>query len=95
MVEELADEVTLGILTAEQYASVTTSAGRQRLAARTLRRNGWTAYRRLNRLYALATELAFKKHQLRRMGNEQSNMQEIDRLRAAIVEEQAAGRNTA
>ncbi len=87
MREELADEIGVGTLTPEEYGAVNTSSGRQRLLAKTLRRDGWTAYRRLNRLYTLFTELAFKKHQLRSMGSEPGTVREIERLRLAIQKE--------
>jgi protease PrsW len=85
IIEELADEINSGLLTGEQYVAISSTAGRQRLLARTLRQDGWTAYRRTGRLCNLLTELAFKKRQLRLMGNEPATAREIDRLRLAIA----------
>ena len=90
MTEELVSEVDTGFLTAEEYTAVRTSGGRQRLLARTLRRDGWAAYRRLGRLYDMFTHLAFKKRQVRLMGNEPGMEREIQHLRAAILKEKGA-----
>jgi len=91
MANELVEEVAIGTLTAEHYTALTSRGGRQRLLALTLRRDGWTAYRRLNRLYGLCAELAIKKHQLRLMGDEHGNLREIERLRATIRATEAVG----
>ncbi len=88
--EELSSEVTPGFLTAEKYTALASTAGRQRLLAKTLRQRGCGAYRRLGREYALLTELAFKKRQLRLLGDERGTQVEIDRLRLAIANENAA-----
>ena len=90
IIEELADEVASGLLTGEQYIAMSTTAGRQRLLARVLRQDGWTAYRRMGRLCNLFTELAFKKRELRLMGEEPATAREIDRLRLAIAREGSA-----
>jgi protease PrsW len=87
MKEELADEVQLGVLTVEEYAAIASPAGRQRLLGRVLRREGWASYRRMQRLYTLQTELAFKKHQRRIMGEEQGLTAAINRLRDDIMKE--------
>lgn len=87
MREELASEVGIGTLSAEEYAAVSSNTGRQRLLAGTLRRSGWAAYQRLVRLYALFTELAYKKRQVRLLGDENGTWQEIPQLRAAIQKE--------
>lgn len=83
--EELYDEVPGGLLTIEQYTSISTTTGRQRMLARALRQDGWAAYRRLGRTYALLTELAFKKRQLRLLGDEPGTHDDILSLRQAIL----------
>jgi RsiW-degrading membrane proteinase PrsW (M82 family) len=85
--DELAGEVAVGTLSAEEYAAVTSNAGRQRLLAATLRHSGWHAYYRLRRLYTLFPDLAYKKRQVRIMGDEKGSWREIPRLRAAIQKE--------
>ena len=90
MKEELADEVRLGVLTLEEYAAIASPAGRQRLLGKVLRREGWVSYRRMQRLYTLQTELAFKKHQRRIMGEEHGLTAAIDHLRDDIVQERMA-----
>lgn len=85
MVEELAGEVDTGLLTRDEYAAITSSAGRQRLLARTLRTDGWASCRRLGQLYALLTELSFKKHELRLMPQEPATAEDIEHLRLAIL----------
>jgi hypothetical protein len=84
--EELANEVQAGLLAGDEYAAMTSSSGRQRLLAKTLRERGWVAYRRMGREHALLTELAFKKRQVRLMGDEPGMQAEIARLRAAIAD---------
>jgi protease PrsW len=90
MKEELADEVQLGVLTNEEYEAIASPAGRQRLLGRVLRRDGWATYQRMQHLYTLQTELAFKKHQHRVMGEEQGLTAAIDSLRHDIVQERLA-----
>jgi RsiW-degrading membrane proteinase PrsW (M82 family) len=89
MAEELASEVGTGVLTPELYAAVTTQAGRQRLLARTLQREGWASFRQQQRQYGLLTELAFKKHQARVMQSERADAEDVERLRTMIRREQA------
>jgi hypothetical protein len=91
MTEELAAEVEMGVLTADEYTAIRSSSGWQRLLTATLRQRGWTAYRRLGRHYRLFAELAFKKRQARLMGDEPGVKAEIARLRAVIVREKGAG----
>jgi protease PrsW len=89
--EELADEVATGLLTAEEYVAMSSTAGRQRLLAKTLREAGMLAYRRLRRKYDLLTELAFKKRQVRLVGIEPGMQAEIGGLRHALTAQAGAG----
>ena len=84
--EELAAEVPAGLLAADEYMAMTSSVGRQRLLAKTLREKGWASYRGMEREYALLTELAFKKRQVRLMGDEPGMQAEIAQLRTAIAD---------
>jgi hypothetical protein len=48
-------------------------------------RGGRMAYRSVGRYYQCATELAFKKHHLRSLGDEGGNLAEIHRLREVLA----------
>lgn len=82
---ELQDEITAGILSPREYRVV--SSYRQRIATRwrALRAGDWRAWRQWGRLFHLFTELAFKKHQRRTLGEEKGNAAIIARLRRDIV----------
>lgn len=85
--EYLQEEVALGTLTKGQL-SVAASAPK-RLAA------SWGAFLsldlsrwlRINRFYQKCAELAYKKHQARRMGDERGNRAIVERLRSELVVE--------
>ena len=78
-------EVELGVLTPEEFSTVSSLSERQRTLAAVLRRDGRAAYRRLARIYVLLTELALKKQQLHALGDERGNTALIERLRADIA----------
>ncbi len=82
--QELASEVQSGILSVAEVAEV--SSYRKRLAARlgALSRGGWSAMRQAGRRHQQITELAFKKQLRRRRGDAGSDVEEIERLRAAL-----------
>ncbi len=85
IVLELADEVRRGVLTGPEYGLVQSPL--QRLGARwdAWGSGGWMAYGRLGRFFQLVTDLAFKKHQARTMGDERGNLAEIEHLRKQIA----------
>lgn len=81
MREYLAEEVQLGTLSAEQYATAGSIRGQFRA-----RRKGRDA----RRFYAACAELAQKKHQFTHLGEERGNSAEITRLRAKLNQLSAA-----
>jgi RsiW-degrading membrane proteinase PrsW (M82 family) len=83
--QELEEEVTSGILSQADYAL--TVSYRQRSVARWEALMGWSwqRWRQLGRLFHLATELAFKKYQLRTAGDGEETTATIARLRSQIV----------
>ncbi len=85
IVAELPDEVTGGILSAGEYALVQSYRQRVSTRWRALRAGDWRAWRQWGRLFQLATELCFKKHQLRTVGDEKGNAARVARLRGEIV----------
>lgn len=82
---ELREEMAANILSAREYRVA--SSYRQRFATRwrALRAGDWRAWRQWGRLFHLFTELAFKKHQSRTLGDEKGNAAIIARLRGDIV----------
>lgn len=83
IVEELKEEVGLS-LSAEEYALIV--SWNQRLAARwgALLGADFRRWQQLGRLMQTATELAFKKYQLRAYGDEGGNQAIVDGLRQAL-----------
>ncbi len=83
--QELEEEVARGILSQADY--VLTVSYRQRFVARWEALMGWSwqRWRQLGRLFHLATELAFKKYQLRTAGDGEDTRATIARLRSQIV----------
>ena len=81
---ELADEVTAGVVNADQARAC--GRYRSRVAARwaALRDHGFGRAHQLGRLYCLGAELAFKKRQLAIHSEETKNVDEIVRLREEI-----------
>ena len=82
---ELKEEVASGILSPADYAL--TVSYRRRFVARweALLEQSWQRWRQLGRLFHLATELAFKKYQLRTAGDGENTRATIARLRSQIV----------
>lgn len=62
---ELEEEVRNNVMTAEEYAEITSSPLRMRRQVAALMSGGWPHYRRTRRLHHLVTELAFRKSQER------------------------------
>lgn len=79
----LAEEVELGTMTAQQAATVGSFSGRIGSNFSSLL-GGPVLWWRTRRFYQQCSELAFKKHQLARMGNEGGNQAIIDRLRYEV-----------
>jgi protease PrsW len=96
---ELRDEISSGVISAADYAEVTSSTQRVRRQLFALVRGGWAAYSKVRRFHHLATELAFCKSQLRlndryRSRNDRDQLRsELTQLRSALEHaEQAWGR---
>ena len=85
IIQELKEEVASGVLSPANYAL--TVSYRRRFAARweALLGQSWQRWRQLGRLFHLATELAFKKYQLRAAGDGEDTRAAIARLRSQIV----------
>ncbi len=82
--QELEEEVAGGVLSPVDYTL--TVSYRRRFIARweALWGQNWQRWRQLGRLFHLATELAFKKYQLRTAGDGEDTRAEIARLRHQI-----------
>lgn len=83
--QELDEEVSGGILSSVAYEMV--SSYRRRLAAqwRVLEQQGWRKMRLLSHYSHLATELAFRKHRWRTLGDEGRNVAEIAHFREKLL----------
>ncbi len=79
----LAEEVQLGTLTARQAATVGSFSGRIGVELRAWG-GGPGLWWRTRRFYQQCTELAFKKHQLVKMGNEGGNIAVVEKLRGEV-----------
>jgi RsiW-degrading membrane proteinase PrsW (M82 family) len=84
LLRELADEVVSGVISATDYDTLVSQRRRIWAELRVFANNGWGALRRLRRIYQLAARLAFKKHQLRVLGESDGNLGEIATLRAEL-----------
>lgn len=84
--KELGTEVELGTLSPAEYEVI--ESYRKRLAHRVRRfaDDGLGPWLRLGRFYQTATELAFKRHEMAVMGNEEGHSLEIQTLRKRILE---------
>ena len=82
IVNQLAEEVSLGLITASQYHTAC-SAWAQNLARMGALFSG--KYMPTHRFYQTCAELAYKKHQLAHFGEENGNSQAIERLRAELA----------
>ncbi len=83
--EQLMEEVQRGLLTAQEYHVISSSWRRLGARFRAFTAGGWRAWRDHGRLFQLASDLAFKKHQLRRLGDEGRTAADIAHLRAEIA----------
>ena len=81
---ELAEEVSLGTLSSEDYATLSSLGGRLKAYRQKGREGGWHKMREWRRLAQQATELAFKKYQLRQRGEDAATLAAITRLRTRI-----------
>ena len=82
--KELEEEVATGILTDEQAIACGRYRSRVVIRWRAFREKGVGECRKLGRLYCLAADLAFKKHQHQLQPTEKRNVEEISRLRSEI-----------
>jgi hypothetical protein len=82
--KELGTEVELGTLSRAEYEVIESYYKRLAHRARRFIDDGLTAYWRTGRFYQLATELAFKRHEMAAMGNEEGHSAEIQLLRKRI-----------
>ena len=82
----LIEEVRRGALTYPEFQLLRSASKRSRLRWRAWKQGGRQAYRAVGRYYQCATELAFKKHHLRTLGDEGGNLAEIQRLRQQLAE---------
>lgn len=81
----LAEEVKEGILTAAQAATASSFTGRIGAGWRAIGK-GVGYWRSNRRFYKECTELAFKKHQLEKIGPEKRNVELIERLRNEVAQ---------
>jgi RsiW-degrading membrane proteinase PrsW (M82 family) len=84
LVAELQPEVASGLLSQQDFDVLISSLRRARARFAALTSRGWLAYRRAGRFYQAATDLAFKKHELRSFGEERGNSTEIALLRSEL-----------
>jgi protease PrsW len=78
---QLQDEVANGIITPSQYKTACSAWAQTSSRIKALFSG---KYRLIDRFYLLTAELAFKKHQLRALGEEE-NLPEIDHLRTELA----------
>jgi len=81
----LVEEVRRGTLTPVEYQLLSRSGQRRRVRWRALLDGGRRGHRAVGRYFQCATELAFKKQQLRTMGDEGGTLEEIGRLRQTLA----------
>lgn len=84
IVQELRSEIDAGILSTADYEAVASYSRRAATQWRTLSRHGLRQARRVRKFHQLTTELAFKKHRLRALGDGGREEAEIARLREQI-----------
>ncbi|MFN7035784.1 MAG: PrsW family intramembrane metalloprotease [Bellilinea sp.] len=80
---ELREEVQLGIITLEQYLKSFSIIARLKALVKHL---GKPSFRTISHFYQLCAELAHKKHQFQRMGDEGGNLKIIAQLRSELAE---------
>lgn len=81
----LVEEVRRGALSPQEYDLLRNAGQRMRVRWNAWGRGGRMAYRSVGLYYQCATELAFKKHHLRSLGDEGGNLAEIQRLREVLA----------
>ncbi|MBM4424416.1 MAG: PrsW family intramembrane metalloprotease [Chloroflexi bacterium] len=79
----LAEEVSMGTLSAAQAATAWSFVGRIGVGFEAMR-SGPGKWWRTRQFYQQCAELAYKKHQLSKMGNEESNRAIIEKLRGEV-----------
>ena len=84
--EQLWEEVQRGLFTAQEYHVISSSWRRLGARFRALTSGGWRAWRDHGRLFQLASDLALKKHQLHRVGDEGRTAADVAHLRAEIAD---------
>jgi hypothetical protein len=84
--KELGTEVELGTLSRQEYEVIESYYKRLAHRVRRFLDDGLTAYWRTGRFYQLATELAFKRHEMAAMGNEEGHSAEIQHLRQRLAD---------
>jgi hypothetical protein len=82
--QELGEEMTLGTISATDYAEVLSASRRTRSHLRVLVQHGLPRYVQIRRLHHFMIELAFCKYQLR-IGDRFQHQDERERLRRAII----------
>lgn len=83
--DELGDEVGTGVISAQDYAAVSSSTGRLRRESSALFTGGIVRFWRVRRLHYLITELAFCKSK-QRLADPLQDCAQIDQLRRAVVD---------
>lgn len=79
---ELIEEVQLGIISLDQYHKSSSNIARFKTL---LNHVGKPSFRTFAQFYQLCAELAHKKHQFRRMGDEEGNLTIINQLRNELA----------
>lgn len=85
IINELGEEINYGILNEADLRNAASWRRRWAVGWNVLTRRGFGTYRMYNMLFQLLTELAFKKHQYRTLGEEHGNLEEIQSLRSQII----------
>jgi len=81
----LVEEVRRQALSFREFDLLRSAGKRSKTRWLALRRGGRPAYGAVGRYFDCATELAFKKHHLRTLGDEGGNLAEIHRLRQSLA----------
>jgi RsiW-degrading membrane proteinase PrsW (M82 family) len=84
--EELGEEVASGLLASSDLDALLSLRRRVWARSWTWRKRGWKAFRLLGNYMGKATELAFRKHHLRRDPDDKKLAQDVLRLRQQVYE---------
>jgi RsiW-degrading membrane proteinase PrsW (M82 family) len=87
----LEDEVERGTLSPEEFAVVSSHAGRLAERGQLLFSGDIQRWQELGRFYRLATELAFNKRRLSRFPDDHRAKRRVERLRAEVIEARGVG----